>query len=263
MLVGIAGAALVTDLGLPGLVLGWVAAGSIAGLLALWQHRGHAVRLTLAWVRRCWMFSWRYLVSAATRQGGVLVASLVLAGFAGVAAVGAVQGTLLALRPFSVIQIAALTAGTAEVARDRPRGHALRRFALTLSAIACAIAIANAAVLLALPDSLGELLLGDTWPAAEKLLIPAGISVLVMATWTGAFAGLLGDRAVKTTVALDVSILPVIVGLAAVGAALDDAMGYYWGQVAGQAILATAAWIALFRHTRHGREVTAQPTPPA
>jgi len=50
---GILGAAAFTDLALPGLVLGWVGAGSVAGLIVLWQHREHHVRITLAWVRRC------------------------------------------------------------------------------------------------------------------------------------------------------------------------------------------------------------------
>jgi hypothetical protein len=73
-----------------------------------------------------------------------------------------------------------------------------------------------------------------------------------MGTWTGAWAGLLGDRAVRKTVALDLSVMPVIVVLASIGAAIDDAMGYYWGVVAGQVVLTSAAWISFLLHTRAG-----------
>src|SRR5262249_53060741 len=153
-------------------------AGSLAGLMALWQHRAHGVRISLAWVYRCWMFSWRYLVSAATRQGGVLVAVLILAALAGVAAVGAVQGALLLLRPYTAAQIAAVTAGTAEVAGDRLQGRRLRRFALWLSAVLTGVALANAVVLLLLPNAVGELILGDTWSSTNDLLLPAAVSVV-------------------------------------------------------------------------------------
>jgi len=189
-------------------------------------------------------------VSAATRQGGALIGALILAALVGVAAVGAVQGALLALRPFTTAQIAALTAGTAEVARDRPRSGALRRFALSLSAVVTVLALVNAAVLLVLPTSLGELILGDTWSSTSELLVPAGITVVVMGAWTGAWAGLLGDRAVRKTVALDLGLVPVLVAIAGIGAATGGVTGYYWGVVVGQVILTSATWIIFLLHTR-------------
>jgi hypothetical protein len=250
MVAAIVGAASLTSLALPGLVLGWLGGGSVGGLMALWQHRAHRVRISLSWVRTCWMFSWRYLVSAATKQGAVLIATLILAALAGVAAVGAVQGATLALRPFATAQIAAVTAGTAEVARDLPRSRALRGFAVRLSALLTGFAFVNAAVLLVLPTALGELFLGDTWPATKELLVPAGISVLVMGAWTGAWAGLLGDRAIRKTLALDLSLAPIVVAMSSAGAAIDGATGYYWGVAAGQALVALAWWVCFMRHTR-------------
>lgn len=245
----ITGAAAFVDLTLAGVVLGWVGSGSVAGLLALWQHKRERVRVGLAWVRRCWTFSWRYLVSAATRQGGALAGALILAAIVSVAAVGAVQGALLVFRPFTTVQIAALTAGTAEIARNRPEDPELRRFAGKLSALVTGFALLNAAVLLLLPSSLGEIVLGDTWPATDALLVPAGITVLVMGAWTGAWAALLGDRAVRKTVALDLGFVPVLVATAAAGAALGGVEGYYWGVVAGQVVLTCATWATFLLHT--------------
>lgn len=250
MVVAIGGAEAITELGLPGLVLGWVGAGAAAGLMVPWQNREHRIRISLGWVRTCWTYSWRYLISAVTKQGGVLVGTLFLTAFASVAAVGAIQGATLILRPFATAQIAAVTAGTAEVARDRLQGRNLRRFAFWLSAALTAVAIANAAVLLGLPDSLGKLILGDTWSSAKELAVPAGLSIVVMGAWTGAWAALLGDRSIRKVLVLDLTFTPIWVGMAAIGSAIDGASGYYWGVVAGQLLMTTAGWIWFFLHSR-------------
>ena len=265
MVVGIVGGDAVIDLGLPALVFAWVASGAVGGVMVLWQHRAQHIRIALTWVRATWEYSWRFLVSAATNQGGLMIGALVFAAIAGAAALGALVGALVLLRPFMAANIAAITAGTAEVARERPNSHDLRESAGRLSLIAGAIALVNGVVLLLLPTSIGELLLGDTWSSTQELLVPAAISVIFMGLKTGPRAGLLGDRAVHKALLLDLRLTPIMVVVACAGGALDGALGYYWGLVAAQALISGAWWVSFLRHSSTDPRETERgaPEPPA
>ncbi|MCW2751987.1 MAG: hypothetical protein JWR83_3097 [Aeromicrobium sp.] len=231
---------------LAGFIAAWAGSGALAGLLVLWQHRGDRVRYGRAWLRESWMFSWRYLLSFAFNQGGALTATVALTAIAGARELAGVRGTLLLLSVAMTVQIGAGAAGVADISRLTSR-TAVRSRAARISAITVVACLVNGAVLLALPASWGRLVLGDTWPAAEPLLVPVVIQVMLQGALLGARVGLLGTRSVRTTLVVDLCFTPVLVGSAIVGANLAGGKGYCWGVDIALAVVTCLWWVLLLR----------------
>jgi O-antigen/teichoic acid export membrane protein len=233
---------------LTALAVAWFGSGAIAGLLTVWHFRKHRIRPSLGWLRETWTVSWRYLLSFMASQGAVLVASITLVYTSGAAALGAVRGAMLLVRPFLTLYTAAGTARISEIARDQRRGSALLVVTARVSLLMSLLAGANAAVLLLLPDTVGHAVLGATWPQTESVLWPAGIQIVLIGVSTGPRVGLFGVRAITTVLRLEVGLMPVLAGLTVIGGILDGAVGFYWGFVAGQTVVTTCWCWALWRH---------------
>ena len=247
---------LVLDLeSLPWFVLAWAGSGALAGLLVPQQYRGTRITLGLGWLRETWGFSWRYLVSYSSTQSAVLGASVALAAIAGAKALGAVRGALLLLGPFVQFQAAVVSAGVAEVARMRAGSAAVHRHVRRSTTLTTVVAALNTAVILALPDSLGRLVLGATWSATEQLLLPAGVQMLFLSMISGPRSALLGLRLVRVTVRIDVATTVITFVLPVVGAVLNGAVGAFWCLALGQGLIALIWWAAYrtFGGRRHPR----------
>ncbi|WP_028654708.1 MULTISPECIES: hypothetical protein [unclassified Nocardioides] len=224
-------------------VVAWVGTGATAATLVFVQH-GPPARGGLAWLRERWPYSWRFLMSFTALQGAAAGFSVIVAAVAGARALGAVRGALLLIRPYVTFQTAAVAAGVAEVAnagKDGPPSGTLRRTTL----IATAIGAVNGALLLVVPDSVGRIILSDTWEATEPLLVPACVQILCLGLIVGPRAHLTGMRRISTVVRLDITATFGIVALGVVGVFVDGAVGAYWGTAAGQAVAAVAWWIAV------------------
>lgn len=230
-------------------IAAWAGSGGVAGLVVLWQHRGHRVAFGRSWLRESWMFSWRYLTSFAIMQGGVLVATVALTAIAGAGTLGGVRGALLLMSVSMTFQIAAGASGVVDIAQcvgsDGVRQHANRIAVLTTG-----VAVLNTVLLLVMPDSWGAAVLGDSWGAAEPLLLPAGIQVSLLGLMLGARAGLLGSRAVAKTMAVDLVFTPVLVGAAVAGALVGGGLGYYWSIVIAQGLAVILWWSVFWFHLR-------------
>lgn len=230
-------------------LLAWAGSGALAGLLVLWQHRDASIRPHLRWLRETWTLAWRYLVSNFFNQGSALGASLIVAGLASAAGLGALRGAQLLTRPFMTFYVAATAAGVSELSRVRPgtatyAGHIRRTTSLTTL-----VAVVNMVLLLVVPDSLGRLAIGDTWQAAEHLLLPAGVQIVFIGLLSGARAGLLGLRAIHTVMWMDVSMNISILVLTTGGLIVGDLLTAYWALAIGQGIITAGFWVAYARHT--------------
>ncbi|MGN6252659.1 MAG: hypothetical protein ACTHNS_12670 [Marmoricola sp.] len=222
----------------------WAGSGALAGALT---GRLFALRLRpdLTWLREKWSFAWRYLISYASTQGGALAGGALVVGLAGARALAGIQGALLLVRPFMTVQTAAIAAGVSDIARAEGDGAAVRASGLRISALTGALAAANALVLLVLPGSWGSAVLGASWSAAQPLLLPTAVQVVLLGLMTGARSGLLGLRAVDTAVRIDVPTTVGVLVATVVGALVDGARGAVWA-VAVVQLLATAVWWASF-----------------
>jgi O-antigen/teichoic acid export membrane protein len=210
------------------------------------QYRAGEVRFNLSWLRYTWAFSWRYLISYTSTQGAALGASSGVGAISGARQLGGLQGALLLVRPYITIQVAAVAASVSEMARLNTDHQRLRRHATRITALTSGIAVLNTIVLVVLPDRLGRLVLGAAWEATQPLLLPTGVQIIFLGLITGARAGLLGMRAIKQVVAIDVAGTVVILVAAIAGAVVDGAKGALWAVAAGQGLL-TVVWWWTFR----------------
>jgi O-antigen/teichoic acid export membrane protein len=242
------------------LVAAWAGSGAVAGLVVLVWHRVHEIRLDLGWVKETWEMSWRLVASYAGMQISALGMSSEVGVLAGARALGGVQGTLLLVRPFTTFQVAATTHWMGEVARSGGRRR-IWRHALAGSTVAAAVAAANLAVMLLLPNRIGETLLGASWHPAKPLLLPAAVQIVILGLLTGPQAGLLGLRAMSKTLAIGMTTTAISVIAAGAGAALGGAKGALWLVDAGLAIVLGIWWATFAAHLRHVRPAGAAPVP--
>ena len=115
-------------------------------------------------------------------------------------------------------------------------------------------ALALAAALL-VPDSWGRLLFNDTWPRAERLLLPMGLTMIAGGALSG---GLLGIRALgdaRRSLRARLWTTPVMLGAPLLGAVLDDAGGFVLGMAVAHAV-AAVVWWSLFELAPPATETT-------
>jgi O-antigen/teichoic acid export membrane protein len=229
----------------------WAGTGAVAGLVSLRSMTDGPMRLSLSWLRETWGFSSRYLVAFSATQGSALAASVAIAGIAGTRALGGVQGALLAIRPFVMFQTASIAAGVAEISRLGSQVDLVRRHVRRTTALTSTVAVVNMAVLVVLPTQLGELLLGDTWEVTQPLVLAAGSQMLCLGLISGPRAALLGLRAVRKTLAIDLTATALLLALTVVGAVLDGARGAFWAVAGGQGVMAAVWWTVFTNHVRH------------
>jgi O-antigen/teichoic acid export membrane protein len=231
-------------------VTAWAASGAAAGLGVFWQHRRARPRWSLDWLSETWPYSWRYLVSYSSTQGSALAAEVLLGAISGARALGAVQGALLLQRPFMTFQVAVIASGVGEVSRTADDLRKVRQLVGRLTVLTSVVAILNGVVLLALPDALGRALLGETWLAAQDLLLPAAVQILLIGLMTGLRTGVLGMRAVHKAVKIDIVTTVLILVLTVAGALVGGAEAAMWGVALSHAVGATIWWTVFMLHTR-------------
>ena len=230
-------------------IAAWSGSGALAGLLLFVQHRTGGLHLNLAWLRYTWGFSWRYLISYVATQGGALAASSAVGAIAGARALGGVQGAILLVRPFMTFQIAVTAASIGHVTRSLGAAEAIRRHVTGTTALTTAVAAANLAVILVLPDSVGEAVLGDSWEVAEPLLLATGVQIVFLGLMTGARAGLLGMRAIRKVMRIDVITTALVFIASIIGAVINGALGAIWAVTFVQAFVTIVMWITFLAHT--------------
>jgi O-antigen/teichoic acid export membrane protein len=241
---------------LPWFIAAWAGSGAVAGTLLFVQHRSHTVRLSLSWLRYTWSFSWRYLISYTSTIGAALAASVAVGAIAGSKALGGLQGAMLLVRPFMTFQVAAIAASIGEVSRSDARDPQLRRHVARTSAVTTTIALVNMGVLLVLPDRIGEMALGASWDTAKPLLLATGVQIVCLGSMTGVRAGLLGVRAIRKVMVIDVVTTVAILILTIPGAVIDGARGALWAVTLGQGVMAVVWWMTFLTHTGRREPLT-------
>ncbi|MCW3017142.1 MAG: hypothetical protein JWO02_4234 [Solirubrobacterales bacterium] len=251
---------------LPWFIAAWAGSGAAAGLLLFAQHRARKVRLGLSWLRYTWPFSWRYLISYTSTIGAALAASVAVGAIAGSKALGGLQGAMLLVRPFMTFQVAAIAASIGEVSRMDAGDPQLRRHVGRTSALTTGIALVNMIVLLALPDRLGEMVLGASWDTAKPLLLATGVQIVCLGAMTGVRAGLLGVRSIRKVMIIDVATTVLILVVTIPGAVVDGALGALWAVTLGQGLMAVVWWMTFLAHTGRAEPAAtataAAPLPP-
>ncbi|MFD7708274.1 hypothetical protein [Streptomyces sp. NPDC059786] len=243
-------------------VLAWGASAAVAAAYGCLQS-GIRPRVAQArgWLGEQRDLGYRYLVENVALSGASQLRAYGLGVIVGVGAVGAVRGAELLLGPFLAVLMGLSLVTVPEAARVLRRApHLLGRFCLLLGGGQALAALLWGTALLLMPGRLGELALGDVWPAASQLIVPITLGVAGAGLGTGAAAGLRALAAARRSLRCQLFASACYAGGGLGGAALAGTSGSAWG-VAAATLSSSALWwlhlrSALREHHRdHIREV--------
>ncbi|MET4659561.1 O-antigen/teichoic acid export membrane protein [Streptomyces sp. PvP037] len=228
-------------------VLAWGGSAAVAALYGCFQSDIRP-RLTGAreWVRDHRDLGYRYLVENTSVSGASQLRAYGLGAIVGVGAVGVIRGSELLLGPFLAVLMGLTLVTVAEAARMlRQAPHRLGRFCLLLGGGQAVAALLWGAVLLLMPDRAGELVLGDVWPGASELIVPATLSVAGAGLGSGAAAGLRALGAARLSLRCQLFASACYAGGGIGGAAVGGTIGSAWGVATASACGSAVWWLQL------------------
>ncbi|WP_425505829.1 hypothetical protein [Streptomyces typhae] len=228
-------------------VLAWGAAAAVAAVFGCFQS-GIRPRVTQAreWLREQRDLGYRYLVENVSLSGAGQLRAYGLGAIVGVGAVGAVRGAELLLGPFLALLMGLSLVTVAEAARVLRRApDRLGTFCLLLGGGQAVAALLWGGALLLLPDRAGEFVLGDVWPSASELIVPATLAVAGAGLGSGAAAGLRALAAARRSLRCQLFASACYVGGGLGGAAAAGTIGSAWGVAAATACGSAVWWLQL------------------
>ncbi|KJS53119.1 membrane protein [Streptomyces rubellomurinus subsp. indigoferus] len=228
-------------------VLAWGAAAAAAAGYGFLQS-GIRPRVTQArgWLREQRDLGSRYLVENVSLSGAGQLRAYGLGAIAGVGAVGAVRGAELLQGPFLALLMGLSLVTVAEAARVlRQTPERLGRFCFLLGGGQAGAALLWGSALLLMPDRLGELVLGDVWHDASRLIVPATLGVAGAGLGSGAAAGLRALAAARRSLRCQLFASACYLGGGLGGAALAGTVGSAWGVASATACGSALWWLHL------------------
>lgn len=173
------------------------------------------------------------------RNGARQLTVFGLAVIGGLGALAAMRGAQVLFGPLNVLLLSVGLVAIPEAVRIRARHPArLRPAVYGLSGGLAAIALAAGVAALAIPDSLGTALLGDSWASTRPVLIPQAVYMASVGATSGYLTGLRALAAATDSLAARVVIVPLSLAGGIVGALVGDATGAVTG-------LAVSNWIGV------------------
>jgi hypothetical protein len=186
-----------------------------------------------------------------------------IAGLSSPAAVAAVRAVTLLTRPGFTVKNAVGQSIATDVARDDPGGADLWAHVWRGIGITTLIAVVNTAVLMLLDDRSGSAVLGNTWPLAAALVLPAGLQLVMETLSTGTRESIIAHREIDVVLLID-SLGSVLWVLAAgIGAVVGDASGVVWAGVLAEALRAIVWWGVFLRRVPRWNADRPRATPSA
>ena len=220
-------------------VLAWGGAATAAAALGLVQLRLLPRFGDVLW----WVRSQRditgylfleHLLGAGSVQGSILLVGAV----GGTADVGSLRAGQVLLGPLSIATMAIQTFMLPEVSRRS--GMAARTRTLLAGAVSAVVVVGSltyAGLLLLVPDSLGEQLLGDTWAGASSVLLPMSLASAAAGACLGPAIVVYAMGQARRTFLLHAFEAPLIVACMATGLAVAGTPGAAWGMAVNMAVM--------------------------
>jgi len=225
-------------------ILAWGGAAGVAALAGCVQaHTVPRPHRVPAWLRDHRDLGPRYVLENVSNSGASQLRSYGLGVITGLVAVGAVRGAELLLGPFLAVLMGLSLVAVPEasrVARNRP--ERLARFCLLLSGVQAFAALAwGLGLALFIPDALGRELLGDVWPTASVLILPATFAAAFAGLASGAATGLRARGAARRSLHAQLLSSAAYITGGLGGAYLDGAFGSSCGVAVG-VLLGSIGW---------------------
>jgi O-antigen/teichoic acid export membrane protein len=238
----------------------WGLSATGAGLAGCLQSRlipgpRHAAR----WIREQSDLGARFLGEFLALTGATQLMLYGLAILSGVAAVGAIRGGIVSMGPLNILLMGVTLVAVPEAVRvsRAALGH-LWKYCVTLSVILAGVAVAWGFVVILIPDSLGRLVLGETWDAARPTLFPVALWIAGNGVVAGAMAGLRALQAASHSLRAQVVSASARLLLGLAGGAFAGAAGAAWGVAAATLGTSVIWWIHLSKalHERGTLDMT-------
>jgi O-antigen/teichoic acid export membrane protein len=224
-------------------LLAWGGAALIAAVLGCFQFRGvPRVLATAGWMRDQRDLLKYYFASFITVMGANQLTLLLIAGLGSAADVGALRAAQVALGPLNLVGYALSAFAVPEISRRQLSGRRAVQVAGALSAVLVAVNLLWGGALLALPDSVGAALLGETWASAQGVLPASLLGTTAIAAGFGAGSLLVARGFAKETFRINCLLAPGFLVFGVGGLQLAGAPGAALGLSLAQVVVAPAMW---------------------
>jgi hypothetical protein len=226
------------------LTLAWGGAANAAALVGMLQARlVPNPRRTAGWLREHRDIAPRFLGEMMALTGSTQLSQYGIGASAGLAAVGAIRAGQLLLNPLHILSIGIRLVALPEAVRiGRDSVQQLRRMVRVIAAVLVTTAVALGTVLVLLPSSLGNAILGLSWPAARSVFVPLTLVQAAAGAITGAAIGLralvAAGRSLRARLLVSLLQLAGAIG----GAAAGGARGAAWGLAIAGFLGAAVFW---------------------
>lgn len=228
-------------------ILAWAAGGLAGALFGIAQtHVVPAPRAMRAWLREHRDLAPRLAIEALILSGTQQVLLVAIGIVAGLASVAAVRAGQILLNALHIVTFGLYLAVVPEAVRVLQRSAAaLRRLCILVASGLAAITILWGIVLFALPASIGQALLGETWDSAHQLIIPLALVNAAAGVQTGAVVGLRALASASRSLQARSASSALMFAGGFVGAELGGAIGTAWGMALGVTAGAFVWWFQL------------------
>ncbi len=238
-------------------VLAWGTSATIAAVVGAAQA-GFVPRPLAAatWLRRHHDLAPRFLGEFAVGLGSAQLALWLVGVLGGLAVLGAIRAATVLIGPFRILLIAAPGAAIPELVRIR--NSSVRRFTRAVALISWTLAVLIGAwgvFVYFLPDRIGEAILGDSWDAAQSVLLWVTLSWSALGLATGALVGLRVLAAARRSFRARLLIAPAVLLVAVIGVEAGGLRGAAAGLAlasCGSAVVWMLQFRAALRDLDHG-----------
>lgn len=181
---------------------------------------------------------------------------LVISGATGLSGLAAFRAALTVYAPLSTVGRGVISVAVALLARRRGEPGWIRRSALVISWSLAPAAFVWGAVVTALPSSVGEAVLGQSWEGAQPLVFLASFPTAVGLFSVGAASGMRALGAGRHGFSARVAVSIIGLSAAAIGGYLGGVRGAFLGS-AFLAPLQVAVWWWLLNDAARRAELNA------
>lgn len=190
------------------------------------------------------------VANAVAILGATQIAFMLMVVVSSVETIGALRAAQTLLGPLNIVGFALTSFAVPEIVRHDLSRRGLGLAALALSGAIVVMDLVWGGILLLLPQSAGEALLGETWTAARESLPGMVVYTACVGATIGATAVLRAMARVDYALWTSAALGPLVIVLSVAGAWAFGAAGAAWGLAAAGGAVIPLCWWLLVRAIR-------------